>query len=147
MTSPLNDELRRFEERVRTFWRVTTTRAPVGQSPKHAVWTLGNATLYRYEPLLPPEQRHPVPLLLVFAIMNRPSIFDLRPGHSFVEYMVGRGYDVYLLAWGVLGPEDRELKLDDYALDCLPRARERTVSRDARDGALPRRLVDAMDAL
>jgi polyhydroxyalkanoate synthase len=121
MTSPPNDEFRRLAERAGALWRVTTTRAPVGQSPKRAIWTLGNATLYRYEPLLPPERRHPVPLLLVFAIMNRPSIFDLRPGHSFVEYMLGRGYDVFLLDWGVPGPEDRDLTLDDYALDYLPR--------------------------
>ncbi|MDP9348376.1 MAG: class III poly(R)-hydroxyalkanoic acid synthase subunit PhaC, partial [Gemmatimonadota bacterium] len=115
-------DVRSTEERARTFWQITTTRAPIGQTPKQAIWTLGNATLYRYEPVLPPEQRHPVPLLLVFAIMNRPSIFDLRPGHSFVEYMVGRGYDVYLLDWGIPGPEDRNLKLDDYALEYLPRA-------------------------
>ncbi|MDP9347826.1 MAG: alpha/beta fold hydrolase [Gemmatimonadota bacterium] len=119
---PPNHDLGSVAERAHTFWRVATTRAPIAQSPKQAIWTLGNATLYRYDPVLPPEQRHPVPLLLVFAIMNRPSIFDLRPGHSFVEYMLGRGYDVYLLDWGVPGPEDRNLTLDDYALDYLPRA-------------------------
>ena len=47
---------------------------------------------------------------------------DLRPGHSFVEYMVGKGYDVYLLDWGVPGPEDKNLKFDDYTLDYMPRA-------------------------
>ena len=43
--------------------------------------------------------------------MNRPSILDLRPGHSFVEYMVGQGYDVYLLDWGVPGLEDKESEI------------------------------------
>ena len=61
------------------------------------------------------------PLLLVFAIMNRPHVLDLRPGHSFVEYMLKKGYDVYLLDWGIPGPEDRNLKFDDYALEYLPR--------------------------
>ena len=48
-------------------------------------------------------------------------MLDLRPGHSFVEYMLKQGYDVYLLDWGIPGPEDSELKYDDYALEYLPR--------------------------
>jgi polyhydroxyalkanoate synthase len=71
---------------------------------------------------VPKEKRHPVPLLLVFALMNRPYILDLRPGHSFVEFMVNQGYDLYLLDWGIPGPEDKDLKFDDYTLDYLPRA-------------------------
>jgi polyhydroxyalkanoate synthase len=54
--------------------------------------------------------------------MNRPYIFDLRPGASFVEYMVKKGYDVFLIDWGNPGPEDQNLKLDDYVLDYLVRA-------------------------
>ena len=61
-------------------------------------------------------------MILIFALMNRPTIMDLRPGYSFVEYMVGKGYDVYLLDWGVPGPEDKKLKFDDYTLDYIPRA-------------------------
>ncbi len=53
--------------------------------------------------------------------MNRPHVLDLRPGHSFVEYMTRHGYDLYLLDWGAPGPEDRNLRLDDYALEYLPR--------------------------
>jgi len=54
--------------------------------------------------------------------MNRPHVLDLRPGHSFVEYMLKAGYDLYLLDWGEPGPEDKSLKFDDYALEYLPRA-------------------------
>ena len=111
-----------LDPRLETFTRVMTTKAPIAQTPKELVWALNKAKLYRYVPVLTPEARHPVPLLLVFALMNRPSILDLRPGHSFVEYMVGRGYDVYLLDWGVPGLEDKDLKLDDYSLDYMPRA-------------------------
>ena len=52
--------------------------------------------------------------------MNRRYVLDLRPGNSFVEYMVGQGYDVYLLDWGSPGPEDKELRFDDYVLDYMP---------------------------
>jgi len=36
--------------------------------------------------------------------------------------MVERGYDIYLLDWGIPGPEDKDLKFDDYTLDYMPRA-------------------------
>jgi polyhydroxyalkanoate synthase subunit PhaC len=112
--------------RVRTMARnlvkVTTTRAPIGQTPKQVIWTLNKATLYRYTPVLPAEERHAVPLLLVFALMNKSSILDLRPGNSFVEYVLQKGYDVYLLDWGVPGPEDSGIGLGDYVLEYIPRA-------------------------
>jgi polyhydroxyalkanoate synthase subunit PhaC len=115
-------ELTRIAERARTFNRLLTTDAKVAQTPKTVVWTLNKAKLYRYVPIVPQERRHKLPLLMVFAIMNRPHVLDLRPGHSFVEYMLKRGYDLYLLDWGAPGPEDRNLKFDDYVLEYLPRA-------------------------
>ena len=118
----LESELRQIEENTRTLLRVSTSRARVAQTPKQVIWTLNKARLYRYIPVVPAEQRHKVPLLLVFALMNRPYILDLRPGNSFVEYMVKQGYDVYLLDWGAPGPEDKGLKFDDYVLDYLTRA-------------------------
>ena len=107
---------------MQTLNKVLTTRAAIAQTPKELIWTLNKAKLYRYIPVLPKEKRHAVPLLLVFALMNRPYILDLRPGHSFVEFMVSQGYDVYLLDWGTPGIEDKNLKFDDYILDYMPRA-------------------------
>lgn len=123
-TSPagLESELQRIEDNYRTLQRVMTTKYPIAQTPKEVVWTLNKARLYRYVPVVPAAERHRVPLLLVFALMNRSSILDLRPGNSFVEHMVGRGFDIYLLDWGAPGPEDRNLTFDDYILEYLPRA-------------------------
>ena len=118
----LESELRQIEEHTRTLLRVSTSRARVAQTPKQVIWTLNKAKLYRYIPVVPAEQRHKVALLLVFALMNKPYILDLRPGNSFIEYMIKQGYDVYLLDWGAPGPEDKGLKFDDYVLDYLPRA-------------------------
>jgi polyhydroxyalkanoate synthase len=115
-------ELRKIYEKAQTFKRLVTIDARVAQTPKTVIWTLNKAKLYRYVPTVPSEQRHKLPLFLVFAIMNRPHVLDLRPGHSFVEYMLRHGYDVYLLDWGAPGPEDRNLKFDDYTLEYLPRA-------------------------
>ncbi len=116
------DELAEMEEKFRRLTKVLTTKAAIAQTPRQAVWTLNKAKLYRYTPILPPEQRHSTPLLLVFALMNRPSILDLRPGHSFVEFMLRKGYDLYLLDWGVPGIEDKNHCLADYTLEYMPRA-------------------------
>jgi len=118
----VTDQYAILAQRLQTLTRVMTTNAPIAQTPKQLVWTLNKAKLYRYVPAASHEERHRVPLLLIFALMNRPSILDLRPGNSFVEFLVQRGYDVYLLDWGVPGPEDKNLKFDDYTLDYLPRA-------------------------
>jgi len=120
--SGVSNELLALSEKLKTFNRLMTTKASIAQTPKEVVWTLNKAKLYRYIPVVPAAERHPIPLLLVFALMNRPTILDLRPGHSFVEFMVERGYDIYLLDWGIPGPEDKDLKFDDYTLDYMPRA-------------------------
>lgn len=104
------------------FIKAVAKKAEIAQTPKELIWALNKAKLYRYLSVVEPKDRHPVPLLLVFALMNRPYILDLRPGHSFVEFMVHQGYDVYLLDWGEPGLEDKNLKFDDYILDYLPRA-------------------------
>ena len=118
----LTKELSHLEDQFFTLNKTFTQQAAIAQTPKQMVWSLNKARLYRYTPVVPAEKRHPVPLLLVFALMNRPYVLDLRPGHSFVEFMVNQGYDVYLLDWGVPGPEDKNLKFDDYTLEYMPRA-------------------------
>jgi len=95
-------------------------RADTGQSAKEVVWTKNKARLYRYLPTT--EKRHRVPILFIYALINKPYVLDLTPGNSLVEYLVGRGFDVYMLDWGIPGDEDRELTFDDYVLDYMPRA-------------------------
>ncbi|MEA2145995.1 MAG: poly[(R)-3-hydroxyalkanoate] polymerase subunit PhaC [Solirubrobacteraceae bacterium] len=96
---------------------LTAADARIGATPRDLVWSHRKTSLYRYRSS---QRRHPVPVLLVFALINRPEIFDLRPGNSFVEYLLEQGFDVYLLDWGVPGPEDAETGLEYYVCDALP---------------------------
>jgi polyhydroxyalkanoate synthase len=121
LASP-TDQFRQFEERMQRLKHVLGTRAAIAQTPKKMIWSLNKTKLHRYVPVVSEEKRHGTPVLLVFALMNRPHIFDLRPGNSFVEFMLHRGYDVYLLDWGVPGIEDKNLKFDEYTLEYMPRA-------------------------
>jgi polyhydroxyalkanoate synthase subunit PhaC len=95
---------------------LTTADAPIGQTPRDVVWTHRGTTLYRYHSN---AREHPVPILLVFALINRPEIFDLRPGGSFVEFLLERGFDVFLVDWGVPDEEDAEMGLGEFVCDEL----------------------------
>lgn len=101
---------------------VDSLDVPVGLTPKEAIWQINKATLYHYHPTQPAEERHPVPLLLVYALINKPFIFDLAPGRSFIEHMLARGFEVYLLDWGEPGPEDANITFEDYVTEYLHRA-------------------------
>jgi len=96
---------------------LTQEDAEIGASPKEVVWTHRTTTLYRYRS---DRRTQPIPVLLVFALINRPDIFDLTPGNSFVEYLLEQGYDVFLLDWGVPDEAEGDLGLEYYACDALP---------------------------
>ena len=99
---------------------VEGAKANTGQTPKEIVWSKNKARLYHYQPLA--EKKYPVPILFIYALVNRPYCLDLMPGNSFIEYLVGEGFDVYMLDWGIPGPEDRDMSFEDYVLDYIPRA-------------------------
>lgn len=122
-TERLTAELERMTKSSDMAARLAANRVnvAVNQTPKEQIWALNKMRLYHYFPQVPAEQRKPVPLLLVFALINRPYIFDLRPGNSFVEYMLKQGYEIYLLDWGSPGLEDANYNFEDYALRFLPR--------------------------
>src|SRR5215210_7967664 len=70
-------------------------QAATGRTPKEVVWTKNKAKLYRYEPSA--EKKYSVPLLMVYALINRPYVLDILPGNSFIEYLIGEDFDNYIL--------------------------------------------------
>lgn len=95
---------------------LTTGDAKVGVTPREVVWTHRGTTLYRYRSS---RRAYAVPLLLVFALINRPEIFDLRPGGSLIEYLLDEGFDVFLVDWGVPDDEDADTGFEEYVCDEL----------------------------
>ncbi|HEV2259835.1 MAG TPA: alpha/beta fold hydrolase [Streptosporangiaceae bacterium] len=51
-----------------------------------------------------------VPLLLVPPVINKFYVMDLAPGRSMVEYLVGRGLQVFMISWR--NPDARHAKWD-----------------------------------
>ncbi len=90
----------------------------VGASAKDTVVARGPLRLYRYRPLVNDVFR--IPVMLVMATTNRGYIFDMVPGQSFVEFLLLRGYDVFMVDWEAPQAHDRHLGLEDYVGDFLP---------------------------
>jgi polyhydroxyalkanoate synthase len=104
----------------------------VGHTPKDVLFEQGTLHLYHYRPVTTEIYR--IPILIVMATSNRGYILDLAPGQSFVEYMIGRGYDVYLIDWSPPTAAESTLRFADYVLrfipECVQRVRDDSGERD-----------------
>lgn len=95
------------------------TRTQVGMSPKDVVWSRDKARLYRYVSDRRAGRR---PLVIVFSVMGRSYVLDLKPGSSFVEWLLDQGHDVFLVDFGEPDEADAGNTLETYVDDYLPRA-------------------------
>ena len=85
-----------------------------GCSPKEPVWKQDKAVLYRYLPLPAVRPARLPPLLICYALVNRPEVLDLEEGRSLIQRLLGAGLEVYLIDWGRADESDRGLELMDY---------------------------------
>jgi len=89
----------------------------VGCSAKRSVWSCGKTTLYHYLQLpgaARPQAASARPVLVCFALVNRPYILDLQPDRSLVRRLLEAGLDVYLIDWGDPDESDRWTSLEEY---------------------------------
>ena len=84
----------------------------VGTTPKEAVYTEDKLVLYRYKSTV--DKPAKTPLLIVYALVNRPYMTDLQEDRSIIRNLLDHGEDVYLIDWGYPDGADRFLQLDDY---------------------------------
>ncbi|MCC7382836.1 MAG: alpha/beta fold hydrolase [Deltaproteobacteria bacterium] len=95
--------------------------APVGSTPADVVFRENKWRLLRYRARAE-GPAFATPVLLVPSLINRHYVLDLLPGRSFVEDLVRRGHEVFLLDWGAPGDEDRFLDFDTITDRYLGRA-------------------------
>jgi polyhydroxyalkanoate synthase len=89
----------------------------VATTPHDVVYEEDSLKLLRY------RNEHSIdlaePVLVCFALVNRPYILDLQPERSVIRQLLKRGFDVYLIDWGVPTAADRTLHLHDYVCGFL----------------------------
>lgn len=83
-----------------------------GATAREEVWRDGKVVLYRYVGEKKPTAK--IPLLISYALVNRPYMVDLQADRSIVKGLLERGEDVYIIDWGYPDRSDRFLTLEDY---------------------------------
>ena len=84
----------------------------VGTAPKKLVYQEDKLELYHYTQ--EGEVTCSVPVLIVYALVNRQYMLDLQPDRSIVRNLLQHGMDVYIIDWGYPTKADMYLTLDDY---------------------------------
>ena len=97
---------------------LSTSGPTLGSTPKDIIHARGTMNLYHYRPLA--DEVYRVPILIVMATTNRGYILDMLPGQSLIEFLLKRGYDVYMMDWLPPKPEEKSLGMENYVLDFIP---------------------------
>jgi polyhydroxyalkanoate synthase len=98
----------------------TACRTRVGTTPHEVVFANRGLKLLHY--LRETPARYAEPVVICYALVNRPYILDLLPGKSVVRQYLERGFEVYLIDWGVPSDADQGLSLADYVSGFLEEA-------------------------
>ncbi len=136
--TPLGLQARAVENAAETVRRLAAapdaaermSEVEVGTTPSEEVYSENKLSLQYYESTVPEEEREDVPILVVYALINKPYILDLQPDRSVVRTLLAEGFDVYLVDWGEPSTLDASLGLYDYVYryvdNCVDVVRERS---------------------
>jgi polyhydroxyalkanoate synthase len=102
-------------------WLLRDPKSLVGRTPYDVVYRRDKLTVRRYY-AGSVHPRYALPVLLVPPLMVKPFIFDLYPGRSMVEFLLKRGFRVYLVDFGEPDDADAYVTLDNYVVDWMPAA-------------------------
>ncbi|MEM6404776.1 MAG: class III poly(R)-hydroxyalkanoic acid synthase subunit PhaC, partial [Cyanobacteria bacterium P01_D01_bin.116] len=106
------DFIQKMFKRLEKFSNLKEEDIQIGLTPKKEVYREEKIVLYRFEPVV--KEPLNIPILIIYALVNRPYIVDLQENNSFVYNLLKLGLDVYLIDWGYPTRADRWLTLDDY---------------------------------
>jgi len=103
----------------------------VGTTPSEMIFREDKMKLIHYIPIV--EKPHPVPILIVYALVNRYYILDLQPDKSVIKKFLDEGFDVYIIDWGYPSGVDRYLTIDDYVNGYINNAVDKIRERSGSD--------------
>jgi polyhydroxyalkanoate synthase len=108
------DEVARFSQKLTAGADVLRKLDDVhyGATDKEAVYREDKVVLYHFKGDKKPTAK--TPIMIVYALVNRPFMTDLQADRSLVRNLLAQGEDVYLIDWGYPDAADRYISLDDY---------------------------------
>ncbi|HUN55039.1 MAG TPA: class III poly(R)-hydroxyalkanoic acid synthase subunit PhaC [Smithella sp.] len=86
----------------------------LGQTPYEIVYEEDRVRVKHYSRNENAEDKPKVPLLVVYALINRETMLDLQPDRSVVKTFLEGGIDLYMVDWGYPKRKDRFLTIDDH---------------------------------
>jgi len=84
----------------------------VATTPKKIEYDDGKMQLLHYKTQR--SKPNKVPLLVIYALVNKPYILDLQPDRSVIRKLLKEGFDIYQIDWGIPTEADKYTTLDDY---------------------------------
>jgi len=127
ITDEVTDFARKLGTGLENLGRMETLES--GVTEREVIYHEDKLVLYRYQSPHGVAPTNPVPVLIVYALVNRPYMTDLQENRSMIRGLLASGLDVYLIDWGYPDRADRFLTLDDYIngyIDrCVDSVRER----------------------
>ena len=90
--------------------------------PSEVIHEAPQCTVHRYEMPGGAEPTQRTPVLLVPPLAAPARCFDLRRGCSLAEHLTALGYRTYLVDYGRIGFDDRELGLEHWVNSVIPKA-------------------------
>ena len=85
-----------------------------GVTPKELVYEEDKVQLFHYQPAV--KGVCPVPLLVVYALVNRQYMMDIQDDLSLFRKLLDQGIDLYVIDWGYPTKIDKYLTMEDYIL-------------------------------
>ena len=84
----------------------------IAPTPKELVYEEDLVQVYHYTPTVP--KPHSVPVLIVYALVNKQYMMDLQANKSVIKKMLDAGLDLYIIDWGYPSGVNKFITLDDY---------------------------------
>ncbi|HEX9319741.1 MAG TPA: alpha/beta fold hydrolase, partial [Nitrososphaeraceae archaeon] len=107
-----------------SFWNnffIEPIRDTLCRTPSHKIHSEGKFVLFHYNHMKK-EKKSKVPVLIVYAFINRHYILDLLPEVSIVRSLLAKGLDLFAADWGTPSPYDKNLTLDYYVNNYLDKS-------------------------
>ena len=100
---------------------IEPVRDTLWRTPSHKVYSVGKFALFHYDSEAEGTNSK-IPVVIIYAFINRHYILDLLPQVSIVKSLLAKGLDIFATDWGTPSAYDQDLTLDYYVNNYLDKS-------------------------